>query len=272
MHVEGVVFVDAKAASAALALKRSRKNRGSPDAEHCSSTAQSDGTTNSPSDGTASDDLKPSDPCSIAGFSTRTRSTLAGSTSSSQFQLTEEELRGLIKRYPRGKVFNFAEGGGIHSSSGEEPAPGSSGENEDQPKDARFHRKSRASKDAARLGEVMMGAQSIAFFPVLDDASEDYRSAVFVWTTTPLRYFDTIEDITYVSAFAHSMTAEISRLQTLASDKAKATFISSISHELKSPLHGVLAGAELLLETNLTRFQSEMTATVSMAGRTLLDT
>ena len=51
-----------------------------------------------------------------------------------------------------------------------------------------------------------------------------------------------------------------------------ATFISSVSHELRSPLHGVLAGVELLQESNLNAFQEEMTTTISMAGKTLLDT
>lgn len=48
--------------------------------------------------------------------------------------------------------------------------------------------------------------------------------------------------------------------------------ISSMSHELRSPLHGVLAGAEFLLEGDPTAWQEQMISTISMAGRTLLDT
>ena len=66
--------------------------------------------------------------------------------------------------------------------------------------------------------------------------------------------------------------AELSRLETLAADKAKGTFISSVSHELRSPLHGVLAGVEFLQESELSPFHQEMVSTISMAGRTLLDT
>lgn len=58
----------------------------------------------------------------------------------------------------------------------------------------------------------------------------------------------------------------------LASDQAKATFISMVSHELRSPLHGVLAGAEYLLETELDQLQREMANTVKLAGSALLDT
>ena len=78
--------------------------------------------------------------------------------------------------------------------------------------------------------------------------------------------------MTYLSAFAHSLRAELARLETSASDAAKGAFISGISHELRSPLHGVLAGIELLQDSKLTTFQQEMALSVALAGRTLLDT
>jgi signal transduction histidine kinase len=39
-----------------------------------------------------------------------------------------------------------------------------------------------------------------------------------------------------------------------------------------SPLHGILAGVELLQDSKLTPFQEEMSLSVALAGRTLLDT
>ncbi|KAK5716579.1 hypothetical protein LTR15_009470 [Elasticomyces elasticus] len=278
MRAEGVVFVDARAASATMRGKHKRLQSSSdgPSATEHSSGTQSDGATNSMSeDNTHSETAKPAKLCTINGFATRRRSTLSGSSASSsgQLGLSEIALRGLIKRYPQGKIFNFADSGGVYSSSGEEPATTGSSEDGDsqQTSSAGGHR-SRASRDAARLGKIMTGAKTIAFLPIWDDVSESFSSSVFVWSTTPQRFFDTSEDITYIAAFSHSLTAELTRLETIASDKAKGTFISSISHELRSPLHGVLAGAELLQETDLTRFQREMASTITMAGRTLLDT
>lgn len=55
-------------------------------------------------------------------------------------------------------------------------------------------------------------------------------------------------------------------------DKAKGDFISSVSHELRSPLHGILASAEFLADTNLDSFQRSFVDTVESCGRTLLDT
>lgn len=82
--------------------------------------------------------------------------------------------------------------------------------------------------------------------------------------------------------------AEVARLHTLSADKAKGDFISSISHELRSPLHGtessfmalhktdhptgVLASAEFLSETSLDGFQTNLVDTITSCGRMLLDT
>ena len=122
------------------------------------------------------------------------------------------------------------------------------------------------------LSEVVGDARSIAFYPIWDSSEKKYRSCLFAWTLHANRFFEAREDMTYLSAFGHSLRAEISRIETLASDVAKGKFISSISHELRSPLHGILAGVELLQDTQLTPFQEEMSLSVAIAGRTLLDT
>lgn len=87
-----------------------------------------------------------------------------------------------------------------------------------------------------------------------------------------MRFFDPVEDMTYIVAFAHSLLAELARAETIASDRAKANFISSVSHELRSPLHGVLAGIEFMQDSSLPPFAAEMSINVAVAGRTLLDT
>ena len=66
--------------------------------------------------------------------------------------------------------------------------------------------------------------------------------------------------------------AQVSRLASMAADRQKADFIGSISHELRSPLHGVLASAEFLADTEQDSFQSSLVDTISSCGRTLLDT
>jgi signal transduction histidine kinase len=65
---------------------------------------------------------------------------------------------------------------------------------------------------------------------------------------------------------------EISRLATLAADQQKSDFIGSVSHELRSPLHGILASCEFLGDTETTSFQKSLVDTADSCARTLLDT
>lgn len=54
--------------------------------------------------------------------------------------------------------------------------------------------------------------------------------------------------------------------------KAKRVFLSSVSHELRSPLHGLLASTELMIDDgHLTPFQDVCTRTISNCGKTLCD-
>ena len=54
-------------------------------------------------------------------------------------------------------------------------------------------------------------------------------------------------------------------------DRAKGVFISNISHELRSPLHGILASAEFISDTRLDTLQRTFVETIDSCGRTLLE-
>jgi signal transduction histidine kinase len=59
--------------------------------------------------------------------------------------------------------------------------------------------------------------------------------------------------------------------RVIIADRAKGIFISNISHELRSPLHGILASAEVLSDTQLDVLQRTFIDTVGSCGRTLLE-
>jgi signal transduction histidine kinase len=93
-----------------------------------------------------------------------------------------------------------------------------------------------------------------------------------VWTTSPTRTLCPIEDLTYLAAFGNSIMAEVARLSAQVINQMKTDFISSISHELRSPLHGVLASVEFLNETDLSELQADMVGNIYSSGKVLLDT
>ena len=97
-------------------------------------------------------------------------------------------------------------------------------------------------------------------------------TAGFAWTTSSRQMFSVETELNFFMAFGNSVMAHVSRLASMAADRQKADFIGSISHELRSPLHGILASAEFLADTEQDNFQSSLVDTISSCGRTLLDT
>jgi signal transduction histidine kinase len=65
--------------------------------------------------------------------------------------------------------------------------------------------------------------------------------------------------------------SQVLKKRVILADRAKGIFISNISHELRSPLHGILASAEFLLDTRLDVLQRTFIDTVNSCGRTLLE-
>lgn len=179
----------------------------------------------------------------------------------------QDILRELFKRYPQGKIW-VLENGSFASSS----------EDDDRRTNARGESSQRQKRSQRRRGEssimttLFPGAAQILFVPLWDAGASRWASGCFLWSTSETRVFSTATDLGFLSAFGKTIMAECSRLDTLLADQQKADFIGSISHELRSPLHGILAGAEFLTETTTSAFQRSLIETVEACGRTLLDT
>lgn len=79
-------------------------------------------------------------------------------------------------------------------------------------------------------------------------------------------------ELSFLMTFGHSVMAEVNHLANIAAERQKGDFVGTISHELRSPLHGILASAEFLADTEFDAFQNSLVDTISSCGRTLLDT
>ncbi|KAL3461903.1 putative sensor histidine kinase/response regulator [Aspergillus heterothallicus] len=181
----------------------------------------------------------------------------------------------LIDQYPRGKIFHLEEDGSI-SLSYEGLADeinyshtGSRGTLVTEP-DKEIMKQ--GTIDIQRLTKVLPDARCIAIYPVWDFQRGRWFTVCVVWTNDPGRVLSEPKDLTYLAAFSNTVMAEVSRLDLEAADRAKSDFISSISHELRSPLHGVLGTVELLQEMVNTYAQRSLVETIYSCGRTLLDT
>lgn len=193
--------------------------------------------------------------CGILGLSTSEKSSLHGGHTSSLISLTESFLQTLLHTYPQGHVFSASERGTYHKKE-----------------------KRRAGKPSEQpvvdiLCKVFPNARSIAFVPLWDGNRGRFFAGSFMWSCgTTNRVLTRGGDLNYLAAFGNSIMAEVARLEVVSTDRAKSDFISSISHELRSPLHGILASAEILHDTTVDLFQHGMIDTIERCGRTLLDT
>jgi signal transduction histidine kinase len=213
--------------------------------------------------------------CGILGFSTEEKSSLKGDTASEYYvPVAETFLQRLLHKYPHGQVFNLDEGGLVIPSMNDAQCTegdvkhGSSGQGLRTGKP----RESVKQAEAKTLLQMLPSARSVVFFPLWDSHRERWFAGSFAWTTLSTRVLTRAGDLSFLAAFGNSIMAEVARLDAMAADRAKSDFISSISHELRSPLHGILASVEFLQDTAVDLFQNSMIGTIERCGRTLLDT
>ncbi|KAK4118613.1 hypothetical protein N657DRAFT_368423 [Parathielavia appendiculata] len=182
---------------------------------------------------------------------------------SPQTRFPEAALQRFIRKFPRGHVFSADEFGPIDETYGiGKRFPG--GRKGDRDSVA-------LQRDVGVLFHGLPGAKYAVFLPLWHFHRECWYTAALGWVSDPTQAVDET-DLSLVSAFGTSVMAEVSRLEALAASNAKSHFLSSISHELRSPLHGILASSELLrgsISDPTLLFTLDM---LDSCGTTLLDT
>lgn len=197
--------------------------------------------------------------------------------------MPESLLRSLLHRYPRGKVFNFSEDGVLSSSDYTDGAfhDFSNHNNAYSRRDFQGSKRTRKYKktrqrvrqnDAKALLQSVPGARSIIFMPLWDSHKQRWYSGCIAWTRIPQRVFSLDDELTFLFSLGNSVMAEVHRLGAEYAEQAKSDLLSSLSHEMRSPLHGLFGTVELLSDTTLSASQYSMVHTIYSCASTLLDT
>ncbi|KAJ5111071.1 hypothetical protein N7532_001606 [Penicillium argentinense] len=185
-----------------------------------------------------------------------------------------------LRRYPKGKLWSFHRDGLISTSDDDDHLPYDQAASASScsppgmpPIDvSKPLGKRRKAAENTMLNQYFPNATQIMFVPLWNAVSSQWFAGCFCWTTVETQVFSSAVELSSVLGFGSSIMAEYSRIESLIADRQKGDFIGSISHELRSPLHGILAAAEFLNGTNLNEFQNSLLETVNACGRTLLDT
>lgn len=237
------------------------------------------------------------DYCNVLGYSTMQGSTIGGDRSPWQFEgLRDRNLQRLLRRYPQGKIFNFdADGSVIQTATAPEPKAAAQGmplrrpasptrqwsRDSQDPEDIHLDASSAQKKTATTpkrwspaqaVVNLFPGARSVVLIPLWDGQKKRWSAGGFIWTRNPTRVFTTDGTVTFLRVFGLSVMAELYRLNTKAEETIKSNILGSISHELRSPLHGLVGAVELLHDSKLDSVQQNVLNIIETSGKTLVDT
>ncbi|KAJ4246629.1 hypothetical protein NW762_013572 [Fusarium torreyae] len=289
IEVEGVLFLDANIGSFAGrvrsgSIRRESQSQGrSSSSSSSSSSGQGHASVSCPR--SSGDSQETGAICPVLGFSTSMSSSINGEHPAGRSRAVPElQLQKLLRRYPRGKIFNF-DGQGVMASSDTPSEDSATAAIQDQKTQTSQesqtdeNHKSRRVRDpfsrrneGVAIRDLFPGARSVAFVPLWDAHRQRWFSGCFTYTMTPTRIFTVQGELSYLTAFSTVIMADVAMMESSIVSMATTSLLSSLSHELRSPLHGIVLCAELLRDTALDVFQGDVLHSLEVCGRTLLDT
>lgn len=275
---EGVMFLDANSDRfGSLVGQNKRKVSGFDSRNHTSSSDESAGSSSRQETSDSEQDQEADEGPRVSeclGFSSSTVSSINDEKRAGHAVVVPQPLfSSLIRRYPRGKIFTYNADGSIsEDSDGLSQKSGSDADQSSSRPSSKRGRRSTFAQHAGDLIKIFEGARNILLLPIWDPDRGRWFAGTLIWTNEPDRIFTFENELVYTSAFANSIMAEIRRVDVEAAEKAKSNLVSSITHELRNPLHGILGTADILSDTAMNALQHGMVHTVESCGRTLLDT
>ena len=278
LEVEGAIFYESNSADHSSSVQ-------SPNHKSESSVANSDTHSSGLETEHSPTAARKDKVCPVISFSDSQQSSVNDDKSTETFMnFSERFLKSMLHRYPHGNIFHFDDRGNLSSGSSDGGTQGYSTDASSQqleteekiivvePKSSRKKKQRLRPQDGKVLLQIFPGARSIGFMPLWDSHKEKWYAGGFVWTRQANRSFTRHGHLSFLEAISSIVMADFARLNAIASERAKTDLLGSVSHELRSPLHGILGCVELLEDTPKTSFQSEMLQSIEGCGRTLLET
>ncbi|KAF2108362.1 hypothetical protein BDV96DRAFT_504582 [Lophiotrema nucula] len=216
--------------------------------------------------------------CQVLGFSQkeRIRDTRGTPDIIQRMSLLESDLRRMLRHFPKGKVLNFNAQGHASTTSESDTLHEESKTGDHDAASRQRPKRKRSVDQQRRIYEALQtdlhDVRSIAFVPFWDYERSRWFAGCLCWTNDSNRVLSTQLDLMYLKVFGNSIMNELARLDSISSLQAKASFAASVSHELRSPLHGILGALQFLRDTPMDSFQVSMLDSMGACGSTLLDT
>ena len=264
IDADGVVFFDASSGSFNLVGSQYTGSEGSQlntsDEESWSS------------DNTSSKSSLHQDTHTIASSMVKNPKLKKGSPPPAKRKLSFRALSALLRRHPRGAIFVYDENGQPQPGPGERTNQSPISTIQGSPRLTKKRTSSFIGNLANEVSKAFAGARCVIFVPVWDQVRKRWRAGCFAYTFDKTLFFTTKGDLSYLFAFATLAMSEIASHETNLANQAQSDVLGSLSHELRSPLHGIILGVEFLSDTSLSVFQGNLLHILETCGRTLSDT
>jgi signal transduction histidine kinase len=121
------------------------------------------------------------------------------------------------------------------------------------------------------LSQAFPEAEQIILMPLWDTYYESNIGAVLGFAYDRLRAYLGPNDLSSISAFCLTLMTQVRRLEVQAMEQIKSDLLGSVSHEMRTPLHGILSNLELLAETSFNKHQHALLEMAQYSGVALLD-
>jgi signal transduction histidine kinase len=276
---DGVLFLDASMSNFGEMAEEDAIDNTKPGRELEPFTSDTEGA------GSATDTLdRPnnqedtSKPCSVFGAS---YGLVPANFTPPHAAIPKKLLQSLLRCHKHGKVFLYGAEGAYtsdtHTSDGSSlfaaqsiSLTSTTGRGAKEPS---FQRRKRSTRSALgkKLGALFPEARSLMLLGLWNMSRDRWDAGCIVYSNSPIRVFSLDSEMCYLKAFCDVISAKIGRLDVEMSHKVKSDFMSSISHELRSPLHGILGTAEFIHDQIHDDETSEMIGQIQVCGQTLLD-
>lgn len=260
---------------------RTNLRSDSPSSPHSTSSPEGPIDASDTDDSLSWDNSSSQSICPVLGYSLSSGN--GGPPQSGPFpRFKQRDLEQLLAKDPAPRVYSLSRTGDIlpedTSSSGSgvdnSDTAALSGRTDtiDNSKESTRRRAKLIRQQVKSLKKLASTAMSYVCLPLWDSERQRWIGYSICWTSSPSRHLKHDGDLGYLRVFGNSIAIALSHIDTIAANQAKGTFVSSISHELRSPLHGILSATTFLKDGHMNRFEREMVGVISNCGRTLLDT
>jgi signal transduction histidine kinase len=125
---------------------------------------------------------------------------------------------------------------------------------------------------STELPKAFPDVKQITLMPLWDTYHERNIGVVLGFAYDQSRVYLGSTDLPSMSALCTTIMTQARRLETQAMDKIKSDFLGSVSHEMRTPLHGILSSLELLADTPYNTHQHDLLETARYSGVSLLNT